>query len=147
MVIIDEAHRLKNRNCKLLEELKTLNMVRRGHRGWRVASSVPRHSGRGGTGGEHGLLFRLRFSGVHTSIYMYLQHKHITCIYYNSLSYSYGLAPLKMYRELQRDMGPYRTVRIALYMFTYVSQVNVFLVCSDETHANFTLLYICQVLL
>ncbi len=56
-----------------------------------------------------------------------------------SLSYSSGLAPLKMYRELQRDMGPYRTVHIALYMFTYILQVNVFLVCSDETHTNFTL--------
>ena len=29
MVIIDEAHRLKNRNCKLLEELKTLDMEHR----------------------------------------------------------------------------------------------------------------------
>ena len=27
VVIIDEAHRLKNRNCKLLEGLKTLNLV------------------------------------------------------------------------------------------------------------------------
>ena len=26
-VVIDEAHRLKNRNCKLLEGLKNLNMV------------------------------------------------------------------------------------------------------------------------
>ena len=25
--VIDEAHRLKNRNCKLLEELKHINMV------------------------------------------------------------------------------------------------------------------------
>ncbi len=29
--------------------------------------------------------------------------------------------------ELQHDTGPYRTVRIALYMFTHVIQVNVFL--------------------
>ena len=29
LVIIDEAHRLKNRNCKLLEGLKTLDMVSR----------------------------------------------------------------------------------------------------------------------
>lgn len=29
MVIIDEAHRLKNRNCKLLEELKTLDLEHR----------------------------------------------------------------------------------------------------------------------
>jgi len=27
VVIIDEAHRLKNRNCKLLEGLKNLDMV------------------------------------------------------------------------------------------------------------------------
>jgi len=27
VVIIDEAHRLKNKNCKLLEGLKMLNMV------------------------------------------------------------------------------------------------------------------------
>lgn len=26
--VIDEAHRLKNRNCKLLEGLRTLNLVR-----------------------------------------------------------------------------------------------------------------------
>lgn len=26
-MVIDEAHRLKNRNCKLLEGLKNLNMV------------------------------------------------------------------------------------------------------------------------
>ncbi len=52
-------------------------------------------------------------------------------------------APLKMYRELQRNniMGPYRAVHIALYVFTHVLQVNVFLVCSDETHSNFTLLH------
>lgn len=29
VVIIDEAHRLKNRNCKLLEELRTLDMEHR----------------------------------------------------------------------------------------------------------------------
>ena len=29
LVIIDEAHRLKNRNCKLLEGFKTLDMVSR----------------------------------------------------------------------------------------------------------------------
>ncbi len=29
VVIIDEAHRLKNRNCKLLEELKSLDMEHR----------------------------------------------------------------------------------------------------------------------
>ncbi len=46
-----------------------------------------------------------------------------------------------MYRELQRNMGPYRTVHIALHMFTHILQVNVFLVCSDETHTNFTLLH------
>ena len=27
-VVIDEAHRLKNRNCKLLEGLKLMNLVR-----------------------------------------------------------------------------------------------------------------------
>ncbi len=32
---------------------------------------------------------------------------------------------LKTYRELQRDMGPDRTVRIALHMFTHVLQVNM----------------------
>ncbi len=47
-----------------------------------------------------------------------------------------------MYRELQRDMGAYRAVRIALYMFTHILQVNVFLVCSDEAHTNFTLLHV-----
>ncbi len=38
-----------------------------------------------------------------------------------------------MYRGLQRDMGPYRSVCIALlqYMFTHILQVNV---CSDEMH-------------
>ncbi len=43
--------------------------------------------------------------------------------------------------ELQRDMGQYRTVHIALYMFTHVLHVNmhVFLACSDETYTNFTL--------
>ncbi len=48
-----------------------------------------------------------------------------------------------MYGELQRDMGPYRTVSIALYMFTHVLQVNmyVFLACTDKTHTNFTLLH------
>ncbi len=30
-----------------------------------------------------------------------------------------------MYRELQRDMGPYRAVHITLYMFTHVLQVNM----------------------
>ncbi len=35
-------------------------------------------------------------------------------------SCSSGLAPLIIYGELQRDMGPYRTVHIALYMFTLV---------------------------
>ncbi len=44
-----------------------------------------------------------------------------------------------MYRELKRDMGPYRAIHIALYVFTHVLQVNVFLVCSDET---FTLLHL-----
>jgi len=29
VVVIDEAHRLKNRNCKLLEELRTLDMEHR----------------------------------------------------------------------------------------------------------------------
>ncbi len=48
---------------------------------------------------------------------------------------------IKMYRELQRDMGPYRAVGIALYMFTHILQVNVFLACSDETRTNFTLLH------
>ncbi len=46
-------------------------------------------------------------------------------MFLSTLSYSSGLAPLKMYRELQRDMGPYRTVHIALYVFTHVSQVNM----------------------
>lgn len=31
-VVIDEAHRLKNRNCKLLEGLKMMDMVSRGNR-------------------------------------------------------------------------------------------------------------------
>ncbi len=61
--------------------------------------------------------------------------------WYHDLSYSSGLAPLKMYRELQCDMGPYRTVCTALYMFTHVLQVNMFLVCTDETHTNFTMLH------
>ncbi len=41
-----------------------------------------------------------------------------------------------MYGELQRDMGPYRTVGIALYMFTHVLQgdMYVFLACTDKTH-------------
>ncbi len=30
VVIIDEAHRLKNRNCKLLDQLKAIDMVSRG---------------------------------------------------------------------------------------------------------------------
>ncbi len=30
-----------------------------------------------------------------------------------------------MYRELQRDMGPYRAVHIALCVFTHVLQVNM----------------------
>lgn len=30
-VVIDEAHRLKNRNCKLLEGLKMMDMVSRGN--------------------------------------------------------------------------------------------------------------------
>ncbi len=42
-----------------------------------------------------------------------------------------------MYRELQRDMGPYRIVHIALYMFTRFTIKHVFLVCTDETHTNF----------
>ncbi len=61
-------------------------------------------------------------------------------MYYWQLSYKSGIAPLRMYRELQCDMGPYRTVHITLYVFTHVLQVNVFLVCSDETHTTFTLL-------
>lgn len=32
-VVIDEAHRLKNRNCKLLEGLKMMDMVSGGYRG------------------------------------------------------------------------------------------------------------------
>ncbi len=47
-----------------------------------------------------------------------------------------------MYGELQRDMGPYRAVCIALYMFTHVLQVNVFLACTDKTHTNFTLSHV-----
>ncbi len=39
-----------------------------------------------------------------------------------------------MYREIQRDIGLYRTVRIALYMFTQLLQVYVFLVCTDQTY-------------
>lgn len=31
-VVIDEAHRLKNRNCKLLEGLKMMDMVSGGYR-------------------------------------------------------------------------------------------------------------------
>ncbi len=54
--------------------------------------------------------------------------------YNRLLSYSSGPAPLKMYRELQHDMGPYRTVRIALYMFT---QVNMYV---QTRHTYFTLL-------
>ncbi len=46
-----------------------------------------------------------------------------------------------MYGELQRDMGPYCTVHIALYMFTRFTSKHVFLVCTDETHTNFTLLH------
>ncbi len=41
---------------------------------------------------------------------------YVMCVY-PQLSYSSGLVPLKMYRDLQRDMGPYHTVCIALYMF------------------------------
>ncbi len=55
------------------------------------------------------------------------------------LSYSSGLAPLKMYRELQRDMGLDRTVRIALYVFTRFTSKRVF-VCSDERHTTVTML-------
>ncbi len=43
------------------------------------------------------------------------------------------------------DMGPYHTVRIALYMFTHV--LHVFLVCTDETHTHFTLLHMSACLL
>ncbi len=57
------------------------------------------------------------------------------------LAYSSGLAPLKMYRELQRDMGTSHCSYCTVHVFTHVLQVNVFLVCSDETHANFTLLH------
>ncbi len=46
-----------------------------------------------------------------------------------------------MYRELQRDSGPYRTVRIALHMFTRFTSKHVFLVCTDEAHTNFTMLH------
>ncbi len=58
-----------------------------------------------------------------------------------NIIYPTALAPLKMYEELQRDMGPYRTVRIALYMFTRFTSKHVFLACSNETHTNFTLLH------
>ncbi len=42
-----------------------------------------------------------------------------------------------MYRELQRDMGPYHTVHV----YTCFTSKHVFLVCSDETHADFTVLH------
>ncbi len=50
------------------------------------------------------------------------------------LSYSSGLAPLEMYGELQRDMGPHRTVHV------YTSK-HVFLPCTDETNTKFTWLH------
>ncbi len=53
-------------------------------------------------------------------------------------SCSFGLAPSIMYGEQQCTMGPYRTVHIALYIFT---NKHVFLACSDETHTKFTLLH------
>ncbi len=70
-----------------------------------------------------------------------------------------------MYRELQCDMGPYRTAldllhckciesysaiwgHIALHcsyravhVYTCLTSKHVFLVCSDETHTTFTLLH------
>ncbi len=59
------------------------------------------------------------------------------------LADNHSLSCNSMYGELQCDMGAYRTVRIALYMFT---GKRVFLACSDETHANLHC-YIRQVLL
>ncbi len=47
---------------------------------------------------------------------------------------------MKMYGDLQRNVGPYHTVRIALYLFTQVLQVDVFLARTDERH-KFTLLH------
>ncbi len=41
-----------------------------------------------------------------------------------------------VWRVTARYMG-----HITLYMFTHILQVNVFLACSDVTHANFTLLH------
>ncbi len=48
---------------------------------------------------------------------------------------SHGLIPIKMFGKLQRNMGPYHTV----YVYTCFASKHVFLVCSDETHTNFTL--------
>ncbi len=42
-----------------------------------------------------------------------------------------------MYRELQHNVGPYRTAHV----YTCFTSKHVFLVCSDETHTNFTMLH------
>ncbi len=52
-----------------------------------------------------------------------------------------------MYRELQRDMGPYRTVHIALHMFTHVLQVNMCFLYVQTRRIQILHCYICQVLL
>ncbi len=83
-------------------------------------------------------VFLVSSDETHTNLHCYICQ---VLLYDNIyLSYSSGLAPLKMYRELQRDMGPYRAVRIALYMFTHILQVNM---CSDEIHTSFTLFRSC----
>ncbi len=80
--------------------------------------------------------------------YIFLCIEVLECVSYTVLSYSSGLAPLKMYRELQRDMGPYRTVHIALYAFTHVLQVNYMcFLYVQRRHMQILHCYICQVLL
>ncbi len=61
------------------------------------------------------------------------------CVLY-TLSYSSGLAPLKMYGELQCDMG--HVALFVLHCTSLCMRKHVFLACSDETHTNFTLLYL-----
>ncbi len=61
---------------------------------------------------------------------------------YIYLSYSSGLAPLKMYGELQRDMGPYRTVRIALHMFTRFTSKRVSCMFRRDTYTFYIVTYV-----
>ncbi len=44
-------------------------------------------------------------------------------------------------------MGAYCTVRIALYMFTHVLQVNMYFLYVQTSHIQILHRYICQVLL